>query len=77
MPMDFRSSALNRAMTRLFSSMKCGSSPAPVQGLRGSSRVASRPSVKSTDTRAAPAAKASRMSFSHSSMSLASKSSRL
>ena len=77
MPMFMRSSAENRAITRLFSSMKCGSSPAPVHGLRGSSRVASRPSVKSTDTRTAPAAKASRMSFSHSSISAASKSSRL
>ena len=53
-------------MTRLFSSMKWGSMPRPVQGLRGSALVASRPSVKSTDTRAAPAAKACLMSFSHS-----------
>ena len=53
-------------MTRLSSSMKCGSMPRPVQGLRGSFRVASLPSVKSTDTRAAPAANACLMSFSHS-----------
>ena len=75
--MFVRSSAENRAITPLISSMKCGSSPAPVHGLRGSSRVARRPSVKSTDTRAAPAANACRMSFSHSSTSAASNSSRL
>ena len=68
--MFVRSSAENRAITPLISSMKCGSSPAPVHGLRGSSRVARRPSVKSTDTRAAPAANAWRMSFSHSSTSV-------
>jgi hypothetical protein len=46
--------------------MKCGSMFRPVQGFRGSLRVASRPSVKSTDTRAAPAAKACLMCFSQS-----------
>jgi len=66
-PMLRRSSAEKRAKTRLSSSMKWASMPRPVHGLRGSLRVASRPSVKSIDTRVAPAAKACRMSFSHSS----------
>src|ERR1035441_6385623 len=42
------------------------SSGLSTRGFSGSLRVGSRPSVKSTDTRAAPAAKACLMSFSHS-----------
>lgn len=66
MPMSLRSAAEKRASTRLLSLMNVSRSFAPVQGLRGSSLVASRPSVKSIETRFAPAAKQPRMSFSHS-----------
>ena len=65
--MFLRSSAENHAITRLLSSMKPSSMLRPVQGLRASLRSASRPSVKSTETRFAPALNAPRMSFSHSS----------
>jgi hypothetical protein len=66
-PMFTRSAALNRSSTRLLSSMNSSSMSLPVHGLRESFLFASRPSVKSTDTRTAPAAKHRRMSFSHSS----------
>jgi len=75
-PILRRSSSEKFASTRLLSSMKCGSSPAPVHGLRGSSRVARRPSVKSIDTRAAPASNALRMSVTHSLTMSCSNSSR-
>ena len=77
MPIFVRSSSEKFSSTRLLSSMKCGSRPAPVHGLRGSSRVARRPSVKSIETRAAPASKALRMSVMHSWTMSSSNSSRV
>ena len=67
MPMLTRSSALKRSITRLLRSMNSWSMSLFVQGLRLSFLFASRPSVKSIDTRTAPAAKHWRMSFSTSS----------
>jgi hypothetical protein len=48
----------------------------PVHGFRGSFLVDRRPSVKSIDTRAAPAPNAARMSFSHSATRSSSNCSR-
>jgi hypothetical protein len=52
MPMLSRSCGVNRSSTRLFSAMKRGTRFAPVHVLRWSYWVASRPSVKSIETRA-------------------------
>src|SRR3954468_12354346 len=56
MPMLRRSSGVKRANSRLLRSMNSWSMSLPVQGLPESFLFARRPSVKSTDTRAAPAA---------------------
>jgi hypothetical protein len=58
MPMFLRSSGVKRSSTRLLSAMKPGSIFRPVHGFLGSLRQASRPSVKSIETRFAPALKA-------------------
>ena len=76
MPMFTRSSAVKRSSTPLMRAMKWGSISRPVQGLRESLRQESRPSVKSIETLTAPAAKAARTSFSHSSIRSASNASR-
>ena len=67
MPMFIRSSGVNRANSWLLRSMNSCSMFRPVQGLRESFLLARRPSVKSTETRTAPASKHWRMSFSASS----------
>ena len=72
-----RSSGVNRSITRLFSSMNVSSRFSLVHGLRASFLPARRPSVKSIETRTAPAAKALRMSFSASSHRSARNCSRL
>ena len=66
-PMLRRSSGEKRSITRLLRSMNSWSMSLLVQGLRESFLFASRPSVKSIETRTAPAANACRMSFSTSS----------
>ena len=67
MPMFARSSGEKRSITRLLRSMNSCSMSLPVQGLRESFLLARRPSVKSIETRTAPASKHWRMSFSTSS----------
>jgi len=56
-----------RSITRLLRSMNSCSMSLPVHGLRESFLLARRPSVKSIETRTAPASKHWRMSFSTSS----------